>query len=263
MSTPKNSLLFKIFMISFLGIFLSMGMPGCSDKATDPEPEETPAADYLAPLAQTAPTIDGKSDDTCWNNAKWAEINYLWLGSPAVSSDFGGRYKIIWTTNKLYFLVEIVDNVLSDKHSNPLNNYWEDDCLELFIDEDRSGGIHQYSYNAFAYHIALDYRVVDLGPDQKPHEYTDHITAKRSSVGSTHTWEVAMDIYTSAYNDQADTNPKAELKKGKLMGYAVAYCDADGGGNREHFYGSMNIPGSDKNRAWIDASLFGSLLLTD
>jgi hypothetical protein len=240
---------------------LFTGLVSCSKKSTEPEPE--PKTDYQAPLASTAPVIDGKDNDACWNKAAWAGIDYLWLGTAASSGDFSGRYKIVWTSEKLYLLIEITDDVLSDVYSNPLDRYWEDDCLEFFIDEDHSGGIHQYSHNAFAYHIALDYRAVDIGPDNSPHEYTHHVTALRISNGNTHTWEIALDVYTDAYVDQAETNPKAELKAGKLMGYAVAYCDSDDGGYRENFYGSMNIPGTDKNRAWIDASILGTLMLVD
>ena len=114
---------------------------------------------------------------------KWEPIDQLWLGSPATPADFSGRYKITWTSDKLYILVEITDNLFSDEYSNPLGHYWDDDCLELFIDEDHSGGIHQYNHNAFAYHIALDGRMVDLGTNKRPQEYTSHMTVKRSLSG--------------------------------------------------------------------------------
>ena len=34
----------------------------------------------------------------------------------------------------LYLLVEITDDVLFDQHANPLHLYWDDDCIEIFID---------------------------------------------------------------------------------------------------------------------------------
>jgi hypothetical protein len=243
-----------------LVLVLAIAATACSKKSTDPEEPAPTQADYYAPQATAIPLIDGKSDDACWDDANWANIDYLWLGTPAAANDFQGRYKIVWAGTKLYYLVEITDDVLSDTHTNPLDRYYDDDCVELFIDEDKSGGDHTYSYNAFAYHIALDYTAIDLGPDRQPHDYSSHIEANRISVGNLHTWEIAVEIFTSAYDDQKTDNPKAELKKDKRMGYAIAYCDSDGQ-NRENFYGSMDIPGSDKNRAWQDATLFGSLLL--
>ena len=39
---------------------------------------------------------------------------------------------------------------------------------EIFIDEDNSGGNHQFNFNAFAYHIALDNQAVDIGFEDAP-----------------------------------------------------------------------------------------------
>ena len=63
-----------------------------------------------------------------------------------------------------YVLAEIADDVLIDSHPDPLEYYWQDDTFEILIDEDASGGLHHFDYNAFAYHIALDSQVVDIGP---------------------------------------------------------------------------------------------------
>jgi hypothetical protein len=244
-----------IFLFALLFAFFS-----CSKKSTEQENQPPVQADYTAPQATVVPIIDGLGDDACWADAAWADIDYLWLGTPASASDFQGKFKITWAGTKLYYLVEISDDILSDTHPNPLDNYYNDDCVELFIDEDKSGGNHTYNYNAFAYHVALDYKAIDLGTDQQPHEYNDHIEAQRVTTGTVHIWEIAVEIYTAAYNDQQQENPKANLQEGKIMGYAIAYCDSDNG-TRENFYGSMDIPGADKNLAWQDASLFGSLLL--
>lgn len=256
----------KILINLSLLVCFSLITPGCSKKSsTEPEPSSnTPEADYFAPKTETAPTIDGKADESIWGKAEWAPIDQLWVGQQASPADFSGKYKIIWDENALYYLFEIVDDQLSDVHNNPLQDYWNDDCLEIFIDEDASGGDHTYNYNAFAYHIALDYQAVDLGPDRQAHLYSSHVSARRTSSGTTHTWEVALTVYTSAYVDAlGNNNVKSELKSGKTIGYACAYCDGDGAGNREHFYGSIFIAGQDKNLAWQDAGVFGKLLLTD
>ena len=49
-----------------------------------------------------------------------------------------------------------------DQHADPKYFYWDDDCLEIFIDEDAFGGDHEFNYNAFAYNVALDNQIVDI-----------------------------------------------------------------------------------------------------
>jgi len=225
--------------------------------------EERPAAiygNYKAPKAEVPPVVDGDPDDACWELAPWAPIDQLWLGTRPSPDDFSGRYKIVWTPEALHYLVEIVDDSLSDVYSDPLKNYWKDDCLELFIDEDRSGGDHTYNFNAFAYHIALDYHVVDLTPSRRPALFDDHITVRRRDFGRTSYWEVDVKIYDDSFHLGGQNEPVV-LHAYKRLGYAVAYCDADGTGERESFMGSIFISGEDKNVAWRDASVFGTLEL--
>ncbi|MFY9153072.1 MAG: sugar-binding protein [Prolixibacteraceae bacterium] len=38
-----------------------------------------------------------------------------------------------------YVLVEVTDDMLSDDHAIPTQSWWDDDCLEVIINEDRSG----------------------------------------------------------------------------------------------------------------------------
>jgi len=109
---------------------------------------------YDAPFAQQAPTIDGINNDSAWAQAAWHEIDQVILGDAPSKEDFSGRYKVVWTKEKLYIIGEIVDDVLIDTHADPLDSYWEDDTFEIFLDEDKSGGLHVDNYNAFAYHIA-------------------------------------------------------------------------------------------------------------
>lgn len=216
--------------------------------------------DYYANKTSAAITIDGQSNEPDWHKATWKDISYKWLGEDFTPQDFQGRYKILWDEKQLYFLVEIVDNMISDQHKDPFDNWWEDDCLELFIDEDKSGGDHQYNYNAFAYHITLDGDVVDLGPDKKPRLFNDHVSMKRTVKGKISTWEVSMKVYPSTFKDNANTT-FVRLGPGKKMGFAVSYNDNDGTGVRQNFIGSIEIKGEDKNRGWIDAGVFGELEL--
>ena len=138
--------------------------------------------------------------------------------------------------------------------------WWNDDCVEVFIDEDNSGGLHQFDYNAFAYHIALDGNVVDLALDKEPRLYNDHVTSQRITEGNTSTWEIAVKLFNEEYTDDAQNNP-VSLTPEKKVGFALAYCDNDKSTERENFIGSVYIPGEDKNQGWIDANIFGTLIL--
>ena len=119
--------------------------------------------DYRAPQAPAPLTIDGVADEPIWNEADWHSIAHRWLGPEYVDSDFQGRFKVVWTAERIYILGEFVDDVLFDSHRNPLVQYWDDDCLEIFLDEDYSGGDHQHNHNAFAYHVSLDNKAIDIG----------------------------------------------------------------------------------------------------
>jgi hypothetical protein len=216
---------------------------------------------FQAYKVSSAPTIDGIGNDTCWLNAQWYPINILWQGTAVDSLDFYGRFKVAWNAQKLFVLVEINDNILSDMYSDPLVNYYMDDCVELFIDENHSGGDHQDNFNAFAYHVSTLGDVVDLGTDASPHLFNDVLQVVRTNIGDLYTWEFAVNIYTDSYV-LGGTNVPLTLTADKIMGFSVAYCDDDSSGTRETFMGSdPNSNGGDNH--WINASEFATLTLLD
>lgn len=208
------------------------------------------------------PTLDGKANEGIWNQLDWHALDQNWMGNSYTHEDFSGRYKLSWDADALYLLVEVVDDILFDKNKDPLKLYWDDDCLEIFMDEDNSGGLHQFSYNAFAYHIALDGNVVDIGPDKDPRLFNAHVASESVTEDQVTTWEIAIKIYDDTYDGGKENEPQ-KLSKNKKMGFALAYCDNDGSMERENFIGSVFIPGEDKNQAWIDADLFGTLVLKE
>jgi hypothetical protein len=218
---------------------------------------------YVAPRSVEALIIDGVANEPVWQASEWHDIDRRWLGPEYTAEDFSGRFKVAWTEERLYILVEVVDDILFDSHRDPLTQYWDDDCVEIFIDEDYSGGDHQYNHNAFAYHMSLDNRAIDIGTDEQPHDYSHHVESRWRQTEDTIVWEIAIDIYTDQYIDGSDDNEPVALHAGKVMGLMLAYCDNDGSELRENFVGSESVPEGPKDRGWIDAGLFGELQHVD
>ena len=219
--------------------------------------------EYRAPQAAVAPLVDGVADESIWEQARWQQLTENWLGPEYTSGDFQGRFKVVWTEDRIYLLGEFVDDVLIDSHRDPLVQYWDDDCLEIFLDEDYSGGEHKYNHNAFAYHMSLDNQAIDLGTDEKARNYSHHVDSRWQQHGNKIIWEVAIDIYADDYVDGADDNVPVRLSAGKLMGLMVAYCDNDGSELRENFIGSEVVLSGATDRGYIDAGLFGALILVE
>lgn len=71
------------------------------------------------------PVIDGKAEDACWANAAWQTIDQVWIpwGAAMSAADFSGRYKASWSseTDRIYFLVKVVDDVLVDGYKYPMD----------------------------------------------------------------------------------------------------------------------------------------------
>lgn len=243
-----------------LGLVLALLFP-VAGAAADDASHHPGRTEYRAPKAKRALSIDGVADEPVWQRARWQAIDQRWLGPEYAPDDFRGRFKVVWTAKRIYILAEIVDDILFDSHRDPLVQYWDDDCLEIFVDEDHSGGDHQYNHNAFAYHMSLDNRAIDIGTDKQPHDYSHHVKSHWRAHGNTLVWELAIDLYDDQYRDGSTKNVPVTLTAGKVIGLMVAWCDNDGSELRELFIGSEHAPGDRKDRGWIDAGLFGTLIL--
>jgi hypothetical protein len=241
----KESILLRTFLFSIV-------FCGAQISATEVKHTATPIV------------VDGVAEQA-WDKAQWQPMIYLMSGSRPKVADFSGRYKLLWDNQYLYLQAQIIDDVLFDKTADPTVKYWDDDCLEVFIDSDASGGNHQYNHSAFAYHIALDNQTVDIGDDQKAHVYNEHITSRWQRDKTQYTkiiWEVAIKLFPDNYSDTQPL-PSITLKPEQKIGFMLAYCDNDASATREHFMGSHKIEpvNGDTNRGWIDANVFGKINL--
>lgn len=215
---------------------------------------------YDAPKAAVAPVIDGEIDGV-WASATWMAMDVAWTGfegltAPSSSDDFNGKYKAIWDEDYLYLLFDITDDVI-----NTDGQYYQQDTVELFIDEDQSGGQHNQSYNAFAYHVSHNLVVEDNGGNN----YKTHITAAINTEGSRHVWEIRVKIFAdhNGYVPSEEAAARIKLAAGKIMGFTPSYIDNDGNGRRDHFMSSVNTPGHQDNQGYLNADAFGSIMLID
>lgn len=215
--------------------------------------------------------IDGMANEASWQAASWQPIDQLILGSMPSKTDFSGQFKIMWDEQQLYLLVEITDDVLFDQHADPRHLYWDDDCLEIFIDEDASGGNHQFNFNAFAYHVALDNQAVDMGEKNSDGSnnvvmLSDHVSSawrRNEKSANKVIWELAVRVYDDSFTINTKNSLPVNLFAGKSLGFMLAYCDNDGSKEREHFIGSVDIKAvnGSKNLGYITADVFQKLTL--
>jgi len=263
--------------------------------------------DFVAYYADTAPAIDGNGSDPAWAKAKWQNINYAWMyngayslpteastpnpaGGPiAKTADFSGRFKVIWTANRLYVLTEIIDDQIktpntSNVYQNPENN----DCLEIFISESASASTQNRGTAAnstshfFAYHMnftdmvsAMDFVGGSNNLSSDPNiriengfiKRNHHLNFKigKNDAAHTYIWETEMKVYGNDYpviTSPEDRTP-VTLTEGKKMGFAAAYNDNDTT-TRNHFIGSMYVQGASddaRNQGYKNASVYAKLYL--
>jgi len=220
----------------------------------------------FAPKAIVPVIIDGSDQDVVWSKTDWKAIDQVWIPYAAkmAKGDFEGKYKVAWDSLYLYVLVQVVDDVLSDDHPDPLQNWWDDDCVEVFLDENRSKGDHLKNNNAFAYHISTKYDAIDMDSYGNGVNYKKNIIVKMDTIGlNTYMWEIAIKVYNASFTINNPEASRVKLTSNKLMGFTIAYCDNDLTTSRENFIGSMIMSEKTANDNYITADYFGSCLLVD
>lgn len=214
------------------------------------------AQEVIAPFSENPIMVDGTGNEEAWSAASWHPIDQLVYGENLSPNDFSGRFKAVWNNEALFILAEIVDDSLSDQVSDPLVDYWHDDCLEIYVDEDNQTDEHRFNHNAFAYHISTLADAIDLGTSESPILLNSHVETAIHSKDSLHTWECKIKIYDKRFNESPASNGQCKLRYGKTIGFAVAYCDNDGAGVREHFILSNANQG---DTGWLTTEGYGTL----
>ncbi len=282
----------KVMIMSIILIFATDVFPGGTAQ------DDTVKASRIS----IPPVIDGEMDDACWQEAKWQAIDQVWInyGEAVPAEDFTGHYKVVWSEeeNLLYFVVEVIDDAFVDGYVYNRNpgeggGYPNYDVVEVFIDENKSGGLHVFdgtgniatqwgsnAENAFSYHItpvapadgevsmsmvACDIAGTDWGNYFIP-DYADHLhefALKRN--GNQYVWEFSLIIYDESFDHNNQAASRVQLQAGKIMGLSLAYCDNDDPNEdpkkRDNFFGSVWVPESAFNDHWKEANGFGAIML--
>lgn len=230
------------------------------------------------PKITQPPVIDGVGTDMCWDSASWNPMPYVWMpyGAAMAASDFTGRFKSVWNEqqNLMYFLFEITDDKFVNGYvfSSSNGTYYLYDVVEIFIDENHSGGNHETTNNAFAYHITggnstVEYDAIDIWGTSRVN-YRNHLPEfKRGINGNVYTWEFSMMVVTAAFTPGSSPGSfKSTLQAGKEMGFTAAYCDNDNSAvnpKRDNFIGSKYLTQANSDNSWKDASIFGYMKLVN
>ncbi len=237
-----------------------------------------------------APVFDGEEMDSCWQEAGWNYIDQSWItwGQAIDSSDYSGRFKVSWseTENLLYFYVEVTDDAFVDGYVFPESGYSDFDVVEVFLDEDHSGGLHVFddnaewganSENAFSYHLTMnapadgDMATEFVAADIDGTDWTERMTMNYASHfpdlalkkdGNIYRYEFSLRVYDDTYDHADPEASRVVLAANNVMGMSMAYCDNDQpDGERDNFFGSVWVPEEAYNDHWIDADGFGTLRL--
>ncbi|WP_299274282.1 sugar-binding protein [uncultured Psychroserpens sp.] len=207
--------------------------------------------------------MDGCSKDDIWSRVDWYDMNYVWMGEPVDSVDYHGKFKLAWDKHYLYVLVEVFDDHLNPTLDNGIDNYWKGDYVEVFIDEDRSGGDHKFNHQAFAYHVSSEGHAIDKSTSEQTIFLDDHVTVARSQEGNKYLWEMAIQLYNKDFDEKATDNVPVEILKNKHIGFSIAYGDNDGNNSRENFMGSKQSHGQNNDEGYTNSSVFGSILFLE
>lgn len=227
------------------------------------KPTQKTEGNFIAKKTRSIMQIDGRDDEAIWSALNWYDMNYLWMGEPVDSTDYYGKFKLAWDSQYLYILVDIIDENLHPTLADGLENYWKGDYVEVFVDEDVSGGNHQYNHQAFAYHVSTDGHVIDKSTKEKTIYLDNHVDVARSKKGNEHLWELAIKLYSEEYDETSNANKPQTIFENKTIGFSIAYGDNDGTQRRENLMGSKQHHGNNNDEGYVNSDVFGRILFSN
>ena len=188
--------------------------------------------------ASRPPKIDGVPEDL-WSNARAYKMGNVIYSPVSSDADFSASYKTLWDAKNLYVLIDVTDDSLKNDSDSEL--WYQDDCVEVFIDADNSKS-DSYGDNDYQFHFDWD--------KSSP-------TMAETQHGSTGNVEFAIVTAASGYRAEIKF-PWATLgvkpSAGTRIGLDVHANDDDDGGDRDS---KLTWRGKEDN-AWQMPSAFGT-----
>lgn len=176
-------------------------------------------------------TVD-RVKDALWDTVEPVPMTVKTMG---VTED-GSQFRVLWDDDYLYVLMEVKDELLNDKNSNP----WEQDSVEVFIDQNNA---KTTSYEADDAQYRVNFRNVRTfnGGDENR-----FLSSTRVMVGG---YWVEMAVPFTHVKPQP----------GALIGFDVQINEADASGNRIGIRNWHN----NTNLGYKDPSGLGIILLVE
>jgi len=176
------------------------------------------------------PTIDGILNDAAWTFANAPESllvggkPYDWNIPWTNFTDNLIQWRAVWSaaTNMLYVAIEVQDDIAGACDDDVLN-LQNDDCIQLFVDGDSSGGNSFNNYiDSQIWSIRRD-NLIHLSYFPQSAQYPDSIIATVLQSGNGGNWvlEVATPVYAQYATEQKILNI------GDVIGWEIWYNDSD------------------------------------
>ena len=197
-------------------------------------------------LAPVNPVIDGVID-SIWNTLNTTNtLTNPIIGGRESEEDLSSQFRTMWTSDSLYVLVEITDDILSNT-GNP--NTWEDDYVELYLDLGNEK-LDYYEVNDFQIRFNYDSPFLSgVNIDILGGNGADDIHFSEAVTTDGYLFEIAI-----AWSTLNLSNPPV----GKLIGMDMIVGDNDGA-FREFTIGWSTL----YDDAWHDTRMFATMELVE
>ena len=159
--------------------------------------------------------VDGKAE-ALWSEARQYKISNMIYLLPLNDEDFSASYKALWDEKNLYVLVDVTDENLK----NDSDDFWLDDCVEVFVDADNSKS-GSYGDNDYQFHFGWAESNPSMGESQ--HNQTGGVEFATVKTDMGYRMEIKLPWATLGVEPSA----------GKKIGLDVHVNDDDDGGDRD------------------------------
>jgi len=159
--------------------------------------------------------IDGRAENI-WSDAREYKIGNVIYEPTSSDADVSANYKAMWDEKNLYVLVNVTDDSLK----NDSDEWWLDDCVEVFVDADNSKS-RGYGDNDYVYYFEWDGANPSMG---------------ESKHGQTRGVEFAVERTQKGYQTEIKfpwSTLGAKPSAGARIGLDVHVNDDDDGGDRD------------------------------